>query len=72
VDWQIHDIHCDTKLLFTKVKLLLDDFHSSNPNDYIKGFPWHPHQGIETITYVLHGEVEHGDSMGNRGIENSF
>jgi redox-sensitive bicupin YhaK (pirin superfamily) len=48
--------------------LLLDDFHSNNPADYIKGFPWHPHRGIETITYVLHGEVEHGDSMGNKGI----
>ncbi len=51
--------------------LLLDDFHSDNPEHYLKGFPWHPHRGIETITYVLHGEVEHGDSMGNRGIINS-
>jgi len=48
--------------------LLLDDFHSDNPEDYIKGFPWHPHRGIETITYVLHGDIEHGDSMGNRGV----
>jgi redox-sensitive bicupin YhaK (pirin superfamily) len=48
--------------------LLLDDFHSDNPNDYIAGFPWHPHRGIETITYMLHGEVEHGDSMGNSGV----
>lgn len=47
--------------------LLLDDFHSDNPDDYIKGFPWHPHRGIETITYMLHGEVEHQDSMGNKG-----
>jgi redox-sensitive bicupin YhaK (pirin superfamily) len=47
--------------------LLLDDFHSDNPEDYIKGFPWHPHRGIETITYVLHGRVEHGDSMKNQG-----
>ena len=47
--------------------LLLDDFHSDNPDDYIKGFPWHPHRGIVTITYVLHGDVEHGDSMGNKG-----
>jgi len=48
--------------------LLLDDFHSDNPHDYIAGFPWHPHRGIETVTYVLKGMVEHGDSMGNEGI----
>lgn len=47
--------------------LLLDDFRSENPEDYKAGFPWHPHRGIETITYVLDGDVEHGDSMGNRG-----
>jgi quercetin 2,3-dioxygenase len=48
--------------------LLLDNFRSSNPADYSPGFPWHPHRGMETITYVLAGEVEHGDSMGNRGV----
>ena len=48
--------------------LLLDDFRADDPADYLKGFPWHPHRGIETITYVLAGEVEHGDSMGNRGV----
>ena len=48
--------------------LLLDDFHSDNPKDYIAGFPWHPHRGIETITYMLHGKVEHGDSLGNGGV----
>jgi redox-sensitive bicupin YhaK (pirin superfamily) len=48
--------------------LLLDDFHSDNPDDYIAGFPWHPHRGIETITYMLHGKVEHSDSLGNGGI----
>jgi len=48
--------------------LLLDDFHSDVPEQYLSGFPWHPHRGIETITYVLHGSVEHGDSMKNRGI----
>lgn len=47
--------------------LLMDDFHSDNPDHYLAGFPWHPHRGIETITYVLHGDVEHGDSMGNEG-----
>jgi redox-sensitive bicupin YhaK (pirin superfamily) len=48
--------------------LLLDDFRSNDPRYYIKGFPWHPHRGIETITYVLQGSVEHGDSMGNKGM----
>ena len=48
--------------------LLLDDFRSDNPDDYIKGFPWHPHRGIETITYMLYGSVEHGDSLGNSGV----
>lgn len=47
--------------------LLLDDFRNDLPDDYLAGFPWHPHRGIETITYVLAGTVEHGDSMGNRG-----
>jgi redox-sensitive bicupin YhaK (pirin superfamily) len=47
--------------------LLLDDFRNDTPEDYLAGFPWHPHRGIETITYVLAGTVEHGDSMGNRG-----
>ena len=48
--------------------LMLDDFHSDKPEDYIAGFPWHPHRGIETVTYMISGEVEHGDSMGNKGI----
>ncbi len=47
--------------------LLLDDFRNDNPDEYLAGFPWHPHRGIETITYVLAGNVEHGDSLGNRG-----
>jgi redox-sensitive bicupin YhaK (pirin superfamily) len=48
--------------------LLLDDFRSDHPDHYVRGFPWHPHRGIETITYVLNGDVEHGDSLGNKGI----
>jgi redox-sensitive bicupin YhaK (pirin superfamily) len=48
--------------------LLLDHFGSGNPQDYIKGFPWHPHRGMETVTYMWTGEVEHGDSMGNKGV----
>lgn len=51
--------------------LLLDDFHSNKPADYLKGFPWHPHRGIETITYILKGNVEHGDSLGNHGLISS-
>jgi redox-sensitive bicupin YhaK (pirin superfamily) len=47
--------------------LLLDDFRNDEPDQYLKGFPWHPHRGIETITYLLEGSVEHGDSLGNVG-----
>ena len=47
--------------------LMLDAFDSRNPADYIKGFPWHPHRGIETVTYLLAGDIEHGDSLGNKG-----
>lgn len=47
--------------------LLLDDFRNDNPEHYRAGFPWHPHRGIETITYILSGTVEHGDSLGNQG-----
>ena len=51
--------------------LLLDDFRNEDPSDYQKGFPWHPHRGIETITYVLAGSIAHGDSLGNRGMLNN-
>ena len=47
--------------------LLLDDFGSTNPEEYIAGFPWHPHRGIETVTYMIHGIVSHSDSLGNKG-----
>jgi redox-sensitive bicupin YhaK (pirin superfamily) len=47
--------------------LMLDDFRADRPDDYLKGFPWHPHRGIETVTYMLEGLVEHADSMGHRG-----
>jgi redox-sensitive bicupin YhaK (pirin superfamily) len=47
--------------------LMLDAFDSENLDDYTKGFPWHPHRGIETVTYLIKGSIEHGDSMGNRG-----
>lgn len=47
--------------------LMLDAFDSYDPNDYIKGFPWHPHRGIETVTYLIKGDIEHGDSLGNKG-----
>src|SRR5579859_3766454 len=48
--------------------LLLDHFGSADPHDYVAGFPWHPHRGIETVTYMLDGRVAHGDSLGNEGV----
>ena len=47
--------------------LMLDAFDSLDPNDYVRGFPWHPHRGIETVTYLIQGDIEHGDSLGNKG-----
>jgi quercetin 2,3-dioxygenase len=66
-------VHLNRVFGFTEVTqfdpfLLLDDFRSDTPERYLKGFPWHPHRGIETITYMLNGVVEHGDSMGNTGV----
>ncbi|HKV89630.1 MAG TPA: pirin family protein, partial [Thermoplasmata archaeon] len=51
--------------------LLLDHFGSSDPADYVAGFPWHPHRGIETVTYMLNGQVDHGDTLGNSGTIDS-
>ena len=51
--------------------LLFDHFGSPNPNDYLQGFPWHPHRGMETVTYMLEGSVEHADSLGNQGVINN-
>ncbi|OFX24453.1 MAG: hypothetical protein A2041_10245 [Bacteroidetes bacterium GWA2_31_9b] len=51
--------------------LLFDHFGSPNPNDYLQGFPWHPHRGMETVTYMLEGSVEHADSLGNKGVINN-
>lgn len=48
--------------------LMLDAFDSTNPEDYVRGFPWHPHRGIETVTYLIEGNIEHGDSLGNKGV----
>ncbi len=48
--------------------LMLDAFDSTNPDDYVKGFPWHPHRGIETVTYLISGRIEHEDSLGNKGV----
>ena len=50
--------------------LMMDFFDSTNPSDYSRGFPWHPHRGIETVTYLIKGEIEHGDSIGNSGVIN--
>jgi redox-sensitive bicupin YhaK (pirin superfamily) len=66
-------VHLERVFGFSEVPLfdpflLLDDFRSDNPDHFLKGFPWHPHRGIETITYVLKGDVEHGDSLGNKGV----
>jgi redox-sensitive bicupin YhaK (pirin superfamily) len=60
-------VFSNPEALLTDPFLLLDDFRSDDPSKYLAGFPWHPHRGIETITYILEGMVDHGDSMGNSG-----
>lgn len=70
-------VHLQRVLGYNTIKsfdpfLMLDGFDSGNPQDYIKGFPWHPHRGIETITYLIKGKVEHGDSLGNAGVINDL
>ncbi len=65
---KLHRVFGFGDLSMTDPFLMMDDFRNDNPAEYIRGFPWHPHRGIETITYVLAGTVEHGDSLGNRGL----
>ncbi len=65
---RLHRVFGTNEVTLTDPFLLLDDFHSGDPMDYIAGFPWHPHRGIETVTYMIAGEVEHGDSLKNKGV----
>lgn len=64
---RLHRLFGNTEVPRLDPFLLLDNFRSTNPSDYVAGFPWHPHRGIETVTYMLDGRVEHGDSLGNEG-----
>lgn len=67
----LHRLFANAEVPLFDPFLLLDDFSNKDRSQYIKGFPWHPHRGIETITYVLQGDIEHGDSLGNAGIISS-
>ncbi len=64
---RLHRVFSNPEVPLFDPFLLLDDLSSENPADYLPGFPWHPHRGIETVTYVIAGEVDHGDSIGNSG-----
>lgn len=68
---QLHRVFGFTEPSLFDPFLMMDDFRSDSPDEYVLGFPWHPHRGIETITYVLRGDVEHGDSLGNKGVISS-
>jgi redox-sensitive bicupin YhaK (pirin superfamily) len=67
----LHRVFANAEVPLFDPFLLLDDFSNTQGLEYIKGFPWHPHRGIETITYVLQGDIEHGDSLGNAGVISS-
>ncbi len=67
----LHRVFANAEVPLFDPFLLLDDFSNMHRSQYIKGFPWHPHRGIETITYVIQGDIEHGDSLGNAGIISS-
>jgi redox-sensitive bicupin YhaK (pirin superfamily) len=68
---KLYRVFANDNVKLTDPFLLLDNFGAEKPEDYINGFPWHPHRGIETVTYMLNGKVEHEDSIGNKGVISS-
>ncbi|MFZ0892383.1 MAG: pirin family protein [Thermoplasmata archaeon] len=68
---RLHRMFGNTEVPLLDPFLLLDNFGSTDPADYVKGFPWHPHRGLETVTYMLSGKTEHEDSLGNQGVIDS-